>query len=85
MLRILVCAAIKGGYLSRNSLNKSPIFGRLFINIGELSRNWTKIAKNGPLSVKSQQKCGYESKFRYLEEGTVLQTWWQTHVNRKVM
>ena len=50
-----------GGFLGRNSLNKGifhkhewviQIFGRFSINIGGLSKNWRKIAKNGPFSAK---------------------------------
>ena len=40
------------GFLGRNSLNKGLFFGRFSINMGGLSRNWRKIAKNGPFSAK---------------------------------
>ena len=46
MLRVRVCAAHMGGLFGRNSLNKGPFFGRFSINMGELSQNWRKIAKN---------------------------------------
>ena len=39
MWRVRVCAAHKGGFLGRNSLNKGPFFGRLSIDVGGLSRN----------------------------------------------
>ena len=63
MLRVRVCAAHMGGFLDRNSLNKGPFFDRFSINMGGLSRNWRKIAKNGPFSAKIHHKNGYESKF----------------------
>ena len=34
MLRVRVCAAHMGGFLSQNFLNKGPFFGRFSINIG---------------------------------------------------
>ena len=52
------------GFWVQNSLNKGPFFGRFSINMGGLSRNWRKIAKNGPFSAKIHHKSGYESKFR---------------------
>ena len=64
MLRGRVCAAHIGGFLGRNSLNKGPFFGRFPINMGGLSGNWRKMAKNGPFSAKLQHKSGYDSKFR---------------------
>ena len=64
MLRVLVCAAHMGQLLSRNSRNKGPFFGRFFINMDGSSRNWQKVAKNGPFSAKIHHKTGYESKFR---------------------
>ena len=51
------------GFWARNSLKKGPFFGRFSINIGGLSRNWWKIAKNWPFSAKIHHKSGYESKF----------------------
>ena len=74
MLRARVCAAHMGGFLSQNSLNKGPFFGRSTINMGGLSRNWRKIAKNGLFSAKIHHKSGYENKSRKLEEGTFLKT-----------
>ena len=53
-----------GGLLGRNSLNKGLFFGRFSINMGGLSRNWRKVTKNGPFSVKIHHKSGYDSKFR---------------------
>ena len=47
-----------------NSLNKGFLFGRFSINMGELSRNWRKIAENGPVSAKIHHTGGYDSKFR---------------------
>ena len=47
-----------------NSLNKGPFFGRFSINMGDLSRNWRKIATNWPFSVKIHNETGYDSKFR---------------------
>ena len=61
------------GFLSQNSLNKDPFFGRFSVNMGGLSRNWRKVAKNGSSSAKSHHS-GYESKFRQLEEGAFLRT-----------
>ena len=48
----------------KNSLNKGPIFGRFSMNMGGLSRNWAKIAKNGSFSAKSHHKSRYDSNFR---------------------
>ena len=62
MLRVWVCATHMGGFLGRNSSNKGPFFGRFSINMGGLSRNWLKIAKNGSFSVKIHHKSGYGSK-----------------------
>ena len=64
MLRVRVCAAHMGGFLSRNCLDKGPFFGRFSMNMGGLSKNWQKIAKNGAISAKIHHKSGYESKFR---------------------
>ena len=85
MLRVRVCAAHMGGFLGLNSLNKGPFFGRFSINMGGLSRNWRKMAKNGPSSVEIHHKNGYESKFRQLEEGTFLKTGRQTPIHPQVM
>ena len=62
--RVRVCADLMAGFLGRNSLNKGPFFGIFSIYMGGLSRNWRKIANNGPFSTKIHHKCGYESKFR---------------------
>ena len=43
---------------------KGSFVGRFATNMGELSRNWQKIAKNGSFSTKIHHKSGYESKFR---------------------
>ena len=59
--------------------------GSLFRQMGGLSRNWRKIAKNGPFPTKIHHKSGYESKFQYLEEGTFLKTGRQTTVHPQVM
>ena len=64
MLRVRVRAALIGGFLGRNSLSKGFFFGRFSINMGVLSRNWRKIAKNGPFSAKVHHKSGYDRKFR---------------------
>ena len=40
MFRVQVCATHMGGFLGQNSLNKGLFFGRFFINMGGLSRNW---------------------------------------------
>ena len=64
MLRVRVCTAHMGAFLSLNSLDKGPFFGRFSINMGGLSRNWRKIAKNGSFSTKIHHKSGYDSKFR---------------------
>ena len=65
MLRVRVCDAHMGGFLGQKcSLNKGPFCGRSSINIGGLSRNWRKMAKDGLFSAKIHHKGGYESKFR---------------------
>ena len=64
MLRVRVCAAHKGRFLRRTSLNKGPFFGKFFINMGGSFRDWRKMAKNGPFSAQIHHKSGYESKFR---------------------
>ena len=64
MLRIRVCAAHMGGFLGPKFSNKGPFFGRFSINMGGSSRNWQKIAKNGPFSTKIHHKSGYDSKFQ---------------------
>ena len=64
MLRVRVCAAHMGGFWAQNSLDKGPFFGRFSINMGEFSRNWRKIVKNGWFSAKIHHKSGYDSKFR---------------------
>ena len=40
LLRVQACASHMGGFLGRNSLNKSPFVGSFSINMGGLSRNW---------------------------------------------
>ena len=47
MLRARACAAHMGGFLGPKFSKKGPFFGRFSINMGELSRNWPKIVKNG--------------------------------------
>ena len=64
MLRVRVCAAYMGGFLGPKFSKQGPSFGRFSINMGGLSRNWRKIAKNGPFSAKIHHKSGYESKLR---------------------
>ena len=64
MLRVRVCAAHMGGFLGPKFSKQGSLFGRFSINMGGLSRNWRKIAKNGPFSAKIHHKSGYESKFR---------------------
>ena len=64
MLRVRVCAAHMGGFLGPNSLNKGPFFRRFSLNMGELSRNWRKIAKHGWFSAKIHHISGSDSKFR---------------------
>ena len=64
MLRVRVCAAHMGGFLSRNSLNKGPFFGRFSINMGGFSRNWRKIAKNGLFPPKFIIKVGMKASSR---------------------
>ena len=63
MLMVRVCAAHMGGFLGQNSLNKGPFFGRFSITMGGLSRNWRKIAKNGPFSAKFIIKVGMTASF----------------------
>ena len=64
MLGVRVCAAHIGGFLSQNSLDKGPFFRRFSINVGWLSRNWRKIAKNESFSTKIHHKSGYDSNVR---------------------
>ena len=52
------------GFWAQNSLNKGHFFGRFSINMGGLSSNVRKIAKNGSFSAKIHHKSGYDSKFR---------------------
>ena len=52
------------GFWAQNPLNKGPLFGRFCINMGGLSRNVQKIAKNGSFPAKIHHKKGYDSKFR---------------------
>ena len=63
MLRVRVCAAHMGGFLGRNSLNKGPFFDRFSINMGGLSRNWRKIAKNGLFPRKFIIRVGMKASF----------------------
>ena len=63
ILRVRVCAAHMGGFFGQNSLNKGPFFGRFFINMGGLSRNWRKIAKNESFSTKFIIKVGMTASF----------------------
>ena len=64
---------------------QGSLFGRFSINMGGLSRNWQKMAKNGPFSAEIHYISGYESKFRQLEEGTFLKTGQHTPVHPQVM
>ena len=63
MLRVRVCAAHIGGFLGPKFSTQGSLFGRFSINMGGLSRNWRKMAINGPFSAKIHHKSGYESKF----------------------
>ena len=63
MLRVRVCAAHTGGFFGQNSLNKGPFFGRFFINIGRLFRNWRPIAKNESFCAKIHIKVGMTASF----------------------
>ena len=45
MLRIRVCAALMDGFLSLNSLEKGPFFGRFTIDMGWFSRTWPKMGR----------------------------------------
>ena len=58
MLRVRVCTAHMVGFLGQNSLNKGLFFGRFYINMGGLSRNWQKIAKMGHFPPKFIIKVG---------------------------
>ena len=62
MLKIRVCATHIGVFGPKFS-KQGSLFGRFYINMGGLSRNWRTIAKNGPFSAKIHHKSGYESKF----------------------
>ena len=46
-----------------------PFFGRFSINMGGLSRNWRKIAKNGPFLAKIHHKSGYEMQVSVIRRG----------------
>ena len=48
ILRVLVCAAHIAGVFGSKFSKQGSLFGRFSINIGGLSRNWRKIARNGP-------------------------------------
>ena len=74
-----------GWVLGQNSLNKGPFFGRFFMNMGELARNWRKIAKNGSFSAKVHHKSGYDRNSRQLEEGNFLRTGRQTPILPQVI
>ena len=63
MLRVRVCAAHMDGFVGRNSLSRGPFFGRFFINMGGLSRNWRKIAKKGRFPPKFIIKVGMTASF----------------------
>ena len=52
------------GFWIQNSLNKGPFFSGFSINMGGLSMNWQKIAKNVSFSAKMHHRTGYDSKFR---------------------
>ena len=52
------------GFWAKNPLNKGLFFGRFYINIGGLSRNWRKIAKTGSFSAKIYHKSGYDREFQ---------------------
>ena len=58
MLRVRVCAAHMGGFLGPKFSKQGSFFGRFSLNMGELSRNWQKIVKNGLFSVKIRHKSG---------------------------
>ena len=47
MLRVRVCAAHMGGFLGPRFSKQGSLFGRFFINMGGLSRNWQKLSKMG--------------------------------------
>ena len=64
MLREQVVPPIWMGFWAQNSLNKGPFFGRYSMDMGGLSRNWLKIAKNGSFSAKFHHKSGYDNEFR---------------------
>ena len=51
------------GFLGLNSLIEGSFFGRFFINIGGLSRNWRKIAKMGRFPPKFIKKVGMTARF----------------------
>ena len=76
ILRVRVCAA--HWVFGPKFCKQGSFFGRFTINMGELSRNWLKIAKNELFSAKIHHKSGHDSKYRYLEEGTFLKTGQQT-------
>ena len=85
MLRVRVYAAHMGEFLGRNSPDKGSFLGRFSINMGGLSRNWRKMAKNGSFSAKIHHKSGYDSKLWQLEEGIFLKTRWQAPIHPQVM
>ena len=63
------------GFWARNSLDKGPFFGRFSINMGGLSTNWQKIAKNWFFPPKLIIKLGMATSFGirggYLSENRV--------------
>ena len=65
-----------GGFLGRNSLNKSPFFGRFFINMGGLSRNWRKIAENRRFPPKFIIKVGRQQ-VSVIRRGYLSENWVQ--------
>ena len=53
-----------GGFLGPKFSKKGSLFARFSINMGRLSRNVRKIAKNGSFPAKIHHKSGYDSTFR---------------------
>ena len=62
MLRVRVCAAHMDGFWAEIALSKGPLW-QISINMGGLSRNWRKIAKNGLFSPKFVIRGGMKRKF----------------------
>ena len=62
MLRGLVCAAHKGGFLGPKFSKQGSLFRQIFHKQGWVIQKLVKIAKNGWFSAKNHHKSGYDGK-----------------------